>query len=78
MNNQNKVGAFNIIIIIYNFFCALVNSINGYASFMSIIILALNLFITITTLKNNRKNISEIIRLIFEIITAIIIVFCLL
>ena len=78
MNNQNKVGTFNIIIIIYNFFCALVNSINDYVSFMSIIILALNLFVTINALKNNKKNISEIICLIFEIITAIIIVFCLL
>ena len=78
MNNQNKVGTFNIIIIIYNFFCALVNSIKGYGSFMSIIILALNLFVTINALKNNKKNISEIICLIFEIITAIIIIFCLL
>ena len=74
-NSQaNKMGIFNVLIIIYNFITTLINSFEGYVSYISIAILVVNLLITITSLKKG-KTTSEIICLIFEIITALIIVF---
>ena len=74
-NSQaNKMGIFNVLIIIYNFITTLINSCEGYVSYISIAILVVNLLITSTSLKKG-KTTSEIICLIFEIITALIIVF---
>lgn len=67
------MGTFNIIIIIYNFISTLINSFNGTVSYISIGILAFNLFMTITALKQNKKNKAEIVCLVFEILTGLII-----
>lgn len=67
------MGIFNIIIIVYNFINTLINSFNGNVSYISIGILAFNLYMTITALKQNKKNVAEIICLIFEILTGLII-----
>lgn len=77
MKNQqgHAIGIYNVLIIIYNFISVLVNRINGFVSYISIGILAFNLFITIYSLKNNGKTTSEVICLIIEIVTAIIILF---
>ncbi len=73
-SQSNKLDIFNVLIIVYNFITTLINSFEGYVSYISIGILVLNLFITISSLKRG-KTTSEIICLIFEIITALIIVF---
>lgn len=67
------MGIFNIIIIVYNFINTLINSFYGNVSYLSIGILAFNLYMTITALKQNKKNVAEIICLIFEILTGLII-----
>ena len=76
IEHQNKkIEIFNIFVIVYNFLSVLINSINGYVSYISIGILLLNLFVSIMSIKNKGKNISEIICLIIEIVTALIIIF---
>ena len=44
---NKKMGIFNVLIIIYNLISVLSNSFEGYVSYISIIILGVNLFITI-------------------------------
>ena len=79
-NNQNniqankKLSVANVLIIIYNLVSTITNSLDGYVSYMSIIILMVNMFLSITSLKKNGKTTSEVICLVLEIITAIIIV----
>lgn len=79
-NNQNniqankKLSVANVLIIIYNLVSTITNSLDGYVSYMSIIILMVNMFHSITSLKKNGKTTSEVICLVLEIITAIIIV----
>ena len=67
----NKSEKFNIFIIAYNLISALIYG----ASIISILILGLNLYITLTVLKNDKNNKMEKICLVLEIITGIIILF---
>ena len=73
MDNR-KTSILNILIIVYNFIVTLVNSSKHFVSYISIILLAFNLFVTIMALKNNGKQKSEIICLIVEILTGVVIV----
>lgn len=72
---NNKMGIFNIFIIIYNFISVLSNFFAGYVSYISIAILAINLFITINALKVDKNNKAEKVCLVFEIITGLVILF---
>ena len=67
----NKSEKFNIFIIAYNLISAFIYG----ASIISILILGLNLYITLTVLKNDKNNKMEKICLVLEIITGIIILF---
>ena len=69
--DENKSEKFNIFIIAYNLISALIYG----ASIISILILGLNLYITLTVLKNDKNNKMEKICLVLEIITGIIILF---
>ena len=70
---NNKINIFNLCIIIYNFLSVLSNRTYGYISKISIIILVFNFFVTINNLKNNGKNTLEIMSLIVEVVTALVI-----
>ena len=70
---NNKINIFNFCVIIYNFLSVLSDRTNGYISKVSIIILVFNFFVTINNLKNNGKNTLEMMSLIVEIVTALII-----
>ena len=70
---NNKINIFNFCVIIYNFLSILSDRTNGYISKVSIIILVFNFFVTINNLKNNGKNTLEMMSLIVEIVTALII-----
>lgn len=63
----------NIIIVLYNLITAYVDSTNDYYSIISVIILAYNMFVSISSIKNNRNKKVEIICLILEIITLLVI-----
>ena len=73
MDNR-KASILNILIIVYNFIVTLANSSKHFVSYISIILLVFNLFVTIMALKNNGKQKSEIICLIVEILTGVVIV----
>ena len=70
---NNKINIFNFCVIIYNFLSILSDRTNGYISKISVIILAFNFFVTINNLKNNGKTTLEMMSLIVEIVTALII-----
>lgn len=70
---NNKINIFNFCIIIYNFLSVLSDRTYGYISKISIIILVFNFFVTINNLKNNGKNTLEMMSLIVEIVTALVI-----
>lgn len=70
---NNKINIFNFCVIIYNFLSILSDRTNGYISKISVIILVFNFFVTINNLKNNGKNTLEMMSLIVEIVTALII-----
>ncbi len=72
--DDRKTSILNILIIVYNFIVTLANSSKHFVSYISIILLAFNLFVTIMALKNNGKQKSEIICLIVEILTGVVIV----
>lgn len=69
---NNKINIFNFCVIIYNFLSILSDRTNGYISKVSIIILVFNFFVTFNNLKNNGKNTLEMMSLIVEIVTALI------
>lgn len=71
-NNTKKTAVWNTIIIVLNLLITIVNYIQGFVSYYSMIVLAVNLFVTIANLRREKSK-SETVCLVLEIITGIII-----
>ena len=71
-NNTKKTAVWNTIIIVLNLLITIVNYIQGFVSYYSMIVLAVNLFVTIANLRREKSK-SETVCLVLEIIIGIII-----